>query len=41
MDNGTLLEEIKKQIESLDSNQVILIVMIAVILIYLVLTKTH
>ena len=41
MDNRTLLEEIKKQIESLDSNQVILIVMIAVILIYLVLTKTQ
>ena len=41
MDNGILLEEIKKQIESLDSNQVLLIVLIAVILLYLVLTKTQ
>lgn len=41
MDNGTALEEIKKQIESLDSNQIILIVVVAVILLYLVLTKTQ
>ena len=41
MDNGTALEEIKKQIESLESNQIILIVVVAVILLYLVLTKTQ
>tara|TARA_B110000438_G_scaffold242340_1_gene241862 strand:+ start:123 stop:641 length:519 start_codon:yes stop_codon:yes gene_type:complete len=41
VDNGTALEEIKKQIESLESNQIILIVVVAVILLYLVLTKTQ
>lgn len=41
MDNGTALEETKKQIESLESNQIILIVVVAVILLYLVLTKTQ
>ena len=41
MDNGFILEKIKKQIEDLDNNQVILIIVIAVILLYLLLTKTQ
>jgi len=40
VDNRLALEEIRKQIEDLESNQVILIIGIAVILLYLVLTKT-
>lgn len=41
MENRFALEEIRKQIEDLENNQVILIIGIAVILLYLVLTKTQ
>jgi|TARA_B110000438_G_scaffold5641_1_gene5624 hypothetical protein len=41
VENKLSLEEIRKQIEGLDSNQVILIIGIALIMLYLVLTKTQ
>ena len=41
MDSKKALEEIKKQIENLETNQIILIIGIGVMLLYLVLTKTQ
>ena len=41
MDNRLALEEIRKQIEDLESNQIIIIIGIAVILLYIILTKTQ
>jgi len=41
VDSGFILEKIKKQIEDLENNQAISIIIIAIILLYFLLTKTQ